>query len=790
MPEGLTATYERICQKIARRSLRQRTLAERIFDWTICARRPLRFEELKEAVAIDPGDVSWDSRKISAEIDGKRFLCVCGNLVVYHERDSTVRLAHHTVEKFLVQHKRDRSQTDARIGEICLTYLSFTDFETQMTSIRKKQDLIGPQSARRTSLSLLLQSLGISNVVYDFIIRSFNWNSKSSLPDVNYREFTRRYRKGPLPDSLAQKYQLLDYVTGNWIWHAKNFDPNIAKCWKRFSDFVFHKSLPFDFKSWDTLKGPSGLPHIAVYLWALENDHLPLLILLRDLPESCSLRPYLEYKILCPDQVPPRLPRPDVGTSNIAVDLRIGLDAYDWPVMEILLEGTAGIRELCLREDPSIISNQYVIARALSDTNPELLKDLLRAGATLHKADIDASRALHNACRRGDQKLAKRLLDLGADASCRLFHDDRGRTPLFEAVMNEFALNDGHCEPYLDNECLNSTLDMMQLLLDYGADPNAKQIGGETTLHKAVSLGEAYVRLLLSRGADVNARNDQQQSILDLAVDTSDRMIHVLVKYKVDLDAKDSDGQTALLKAAQIKSDGAARVKALIVNGADVRAKDLEGRTVLHHFRSSTKDVNVEDDSGATPMDFAVRQSDNAKYKLLLEFGGVHGKKSEPPLIEAAHFGNIGLVDLLLRNGADPNLLGISETSALSSAVENQMKEVVITLIKAGADPNLVDRSRLTPLSRAVDRRDKKIVKMLIDAGASIHPPDSPYSPMYFAIASGDVSMVEFLLQQGADVSRLRPHDLSGLRTREVRMCSFVRNLAVPFKISIQEYDP
>ena len=759
----------------------------------------MRFEELKEAVAVDPGDVSWDSRKISAEIDGKRFLCVCGNLVVYHERDSTVRLAHHTVEKFLVQHKRDRSQTDARIGEICLTYLSFSDFETQVASIRKKQDLIGPQSSRRTSVNLMLQLLGISNAVYDFIIRSYNRNSKSSLRDVNYDELTRRYQKKPLPESLAQKYQLLDYVTGNWIWHAKNFDPKIPKCWSRFSEFVFNKSLPFDFRSWDTLKGPSDLPHIAVYLWALENDHVPLLLLLRDLPGSRSLRPYLEYKILCPNRIPSHLSRPNVDVRDFAIAFHEYPEAYDWPVMNVLLEGTAEMRGLCLQEDPSILSNRYVMTRALSDINSGLLKSLLRGGAKLQKTEVDTSHALHNA---RDPTLVKILLDTGADPNLRLYHDDCGRTPLFEAVMNGFAGNDGHCEPYLDNECLNSTLDLMQLLLDYGADPNAKQIGGETTLHKAVSLGEAYVRLLSSRGADVNARNDQQQSILDLAVDTSDRMIDVLVEYKVDLDAKDSNGQTALLKAAQSESDGAARVEALIGYGADVHAKDLEGRTVLHHLRGSTDgtfrhlvesgvDVNAKDDSGATPMDFAVRQSDNTKLKLLLDFGGVRGERSVPLLIESVHSGDIGLVNFLLRHGADPNLLGTSKTSALSSAVENENKNVMTALIKAGADPNFLDKSRLTPLSRAIRSKNREIVKVLIEAGASIHPPDSiPYSPMYIAIGSGDVSMVEFLLQQGADVSRLRPSDMSGLRTFQVRMCRFVRNLGAPFEIHIEEFDP
>ena len=58
LPEGLTATYERIYRKITGRSSHQRALAEKFFDWTVCARRPLRFDELKDIVAVDLNDVS------------------------------------------------------------------------------------------------------------------------------------------------------------------------------------------------------------------------------------------------------------------------------------------------------------------------------------------------------------------------------------------------------------------------------------------------------------------------------------------------------------------------------------------------------------------------------------------------------------------------------------------------------------------------------------------------------------------------------------------------------------
>ena len=847
---------------MARLSWRQKSLAEKIFDWTLCARRPLKFDELKDAVAVDLHDASWDRRKISAETDEKRFLHVCGNLVVFHERDGTVRFAHHTVGKFLEQHKADRSQTDAKIGSVCLTYLGFSDFTTLVISGQAKQEILKTDASRQAGFYRIPQVLGLNNFFYDFVLGLYNRNNKLSLPDVNYDELARRYQKKPLPGSLSRKYYLLDYITANWIWHTKSFDPTSTEVWRRFEDFVFHKVLPFDFKPWVTLEKSSSLPHLAPYLWALENNHLPLLLLLRDQPEPRSLKFYLEYKTLCRDRIPSHMP--GLIPKSLAINFRSHPDLYDWPVMKVLLEGTTAVRELCLQADPSIVSYQHIMTRALRDANLGLIISLLRSGAKLQKNKIEASNVLCEASRRGNQDLVNMLLNSGADANSRIYQDKRGWTPLYHVVMSEIYINGGHRQIDTEHATSCSPLEMIQLLLDRGADPNAKYARGDTVLHKAIHLGENYVRLLVSGGADVNTWNEQQESILDVALATSNRMVEVLVECGVDLEAKDSNGQTALLRVVKMHN-GALRVKTLITHGADIHAKDIagqtvlyhlhsstddslqrllelgvdvnnkdargatpldfavrqeddtklelllrfggipgekdtEGQTVLHHLRSSTDDslqrllelgidVNARDNSGATPLDFALRQSDNVKYKVLFRLGGIHGEKSAP-LAEAADLGNTELTYFLLQIGADPSLLESSSSkSALSLAASKRNKEIVIALLKAGADPNLLDGSGFSPLAEAMARQDREIGKLLIEAGAVVQPPNgTPYSPVIIAIRTGDVSLVKFLIRHGANLSLFDSDNLSVWPGHRY-MSEYLTGLGVPFRIISDDDD-
>ena len=489
-------------------------------------------------------------------------------------------------------------------------------------------------------------------------------------------------------------------------------------------------------------------------------------------------------------------------TSTVSVNFRKYPEAYDWSAMKIFSEGRVEMLEFCLQEDPSIVSYRHIMAYALQNANFVVVNGLLQSGATLRSTDIDAAKALHIAIRRRNKALVNILLRLGADANSRLptskpSQDALGRTPLYEALLNAASNNHDHDGPCVDSTCSFSASDTIRLLLKYSADPNAKQIGDETALHKAVAvdIDKTYVQSLLVMGADVEARNDRQDSVLDLAVDASLRTIETLCEYGVNLDAKNFDGRTSLLRALEIYPDDAVRVKKLIECGADVHAKTFVGKTVLHVARSSSEgilqqflDLGVEldarDHGGRTALWYAVCQGDIAKLVLLLGSGAVFGAENWPPLVKAATRGNKEMVDILLSMDHDPRNSRYMKGRALFCAVKVAANDVVTGLLEAGADPNFVDVSRMTPLTQAMMNKDKKIRRLLIQASADIQLPlDAvPVRTVQVTIASGEVDLVEFLIQQGLDVSKIRSSDAS-VRPHHSQMRSFLAKIGVPFTV-------
>ena len=125
-----------------------------------------------------------------------------------------------------------------------------------------------------------------------------------------------------------------------------------------------------------------------------------------------------------------------------------------------------------------------------------------------------------------------------------------------------------------------------ELLVDKGADIEAKNNGGYTPLDSAVGSNSIdMTRLLIEKGADINTRSNAGSTPLH-DVPSCD-IAQLLIENGADIDAKDKDGWTPLHHCAQriayAPGSGVWQDLAMlfIENGAKIDEKDEKGRTPL-----------------------------------------------------------------------------------------------------------------------------------------------------------------------------------------------------------------
>lgn len=99
-------------------------LANKILLWIVNAKRPLKIDELVYALAIEPGDVSFDA---DGAADPDLLISICAGIVTLELESRIVGLVHYTAQEYLTR-KGAMMFPDAQreISQICLTALSFT----------------------------------------------------------------------------------------------------------------------------------------------------------------------------------------------------------------------------------------------------------------------------------------------------------------------------------------------------------------------------------------------------------------------------------------------------------------------------------------------------------------------------------------------------------------------------------------------------------------------------------------------------------------------------------------
>lgn len=117
----------------------------------------------------------------------------------------------------------------------------------------------------------------------------------------------------------------------------------------------------------------------------------------------------------------------------------------------------------------------------------------------------------------------------------------------------------------------------------------------------------------------------------------------------------------------------------------------------------------------------AVDQDDVNAVRAMVQHGtDVDGKKAgddfaplERPLLRASRKGNLTIVNILLKAGADPDWCCCSCVTALHEAIRNRHANIVRRLLAAGSDPEIPYDGEIPTIDLAKKTGDAEIIELV-----------------------------------------------------------------------------
>ena len=351
------------------------------------------------------------------------------------------------------------------------------------------------------------------------------------------------------------------------------------------------------------------------------------------------------------------------------------------------------------------ISGDTVLMAAVRSGTLDAVRALLDAGAEVNTAEPQVGHtALMWAVRENRPELVSLLLTRGAsvDAKTRTGAQPAVRPPGAGGGSHGVGIVRGGVPPQgeqppapggmtaLSFAAREGRLEAARLLLDAGADVNAREANGISPLVMAITNRHTQVAaVLLAHGADPNAADWWGRTPLWSAVDMRN----------LDLDSRTLENGVERAPVLEL-------IEALIAKGANVNARVKEFPP-QRRFMMPLGSLAWVDFTGQTPF------------------------------VRAALSADVPLMKLLLSKGADPNIATFNGTTALMAAAgvnwvigqtysesPAMYLEAVKLCLELGGDVNAVNAMGLAAVHGAANRGSDDIIELLAKNGARLDVKD------------------------------------------------------------------
>jgi len=653
LPQGLDEYYARMLHRINTQTASLKALAFRCFRFVLYASRPLRIEELRDALAMIKPVANRKELNLYREAD---ILDACGGFFIVERSSSIVRPIHITIWSFLENNFRDmnnervlnRAKAQEEFAIACILYLQI--------EFRKDGPCQDPQQLHQTIRSNPFLFYAAQNFDYHIskipsihpgIVQSFNkLLAGPERPGDEGPDFDRPERANRAIGAILQIRLLRNPFDPVGI--RDGFDRNRYSVTAATMLYV----TQLQGVRWLTREArwpiPQAVPSIHSAAAAGRKE-----ILIELLDKAVDVNEEDKYGVQ-PLYYACRYGHYALALILVSRKANVNHVSSKGHALYIACsKGYSTIVHMLLRNNAEVnlpggpFGNALVAA--CNGGRLEIVRLLLSHKSTIERSPMQRFSALHEAILGGQKQIVALLLENGADVNETM----KGKAALFVAVESQKE-------------------DIVSLLIDKKADINVYHPTDATALHVAIrksrkGQGETRLAELLLRNGTIVHGTENWTPALHAAVEVGSMdMVQLLLRYNADINEAAKDGATAFSIAGR---EGLTKIgQVLIGNGANLEEQGSEALTwaakgghvgMVRWLLDIGVDVNAGhglEFAATTVMVEEIQPEGEPRRKtrieetveLLLDRGSSHGSEA---LKVAIAFDNKRIVEILRERG-------------------------------------------------------------------------------------------------------------------------------------------